>query len=78
MICLQSTTVIIPSNTVTVETCSSTKNVCATGAGSAIPVVSIMIPSNVLFSYIKSLMIILERSPLTVQQMHPFIVSITC
>mmetsp|Transcript_24297 Transcript_24297/g.26832 ORF Transcript_24297/g.26832 Transcript_24297/m.26832 type:complete len:227 (+) Transcript_24297:561-1241(+) len=54
----------------------STKNVWTTGAGSANPVVSIRIPSNFstrLWSFLR----VSTKSPRTVQQMHPFITSIT-
>mmetsp|Transcript_84192 Transcript_84192/g.186857 ORF Transcript_84192/g.186857 Transcript_84192/m.186857 type:complete len:319 (-) Transcript_84192:59-1015(-) len=80
MICLASTTVRIPSRAMLACTKSSAKKVCATGAGSARPVVSMMMPSSgfplpevCLWSFFKPAM----RSPRTVQQMHPLFISIT-
>ena len=55
---------------------SSTKKVCATGAGSARPVVSMMMASKRL-TLACSFLRATTRSPRTVQQMHPFITSIT-
>ena len=76
MICFASTTVIIPSSLYLSETPSSTKNVWATGAGSANPVVSINTPSKSrILSYRLSNTSV--KSPLTVQQMQPFMTSIT-
>ena len=74
MMCFASTTVMIPSNLYLSTTFSSTKNVCATGAGSAKPVVSIKTPSK---SFILSYMLsnATVKSPLTVQQIQPFITS---
>ena len=72
----ESQTVMIPSNENLAWMSSSTKNVCATGAGSAKPVVSTMTASNceiLLYRFFSAT----TRSPLTVQQMHPFITSIT-
>mmetsp|Transcript_2298 Transcript_2298/g.3616 ORF Transcript_2298/g.3616 Transcript_2298/m.3616 type:complete len:202 (-) Transcript_2298:377-982(-) len=77
-ICLASTRVTMPSRRENLLTSSSTKNVCATGAGSAIPVVSITIPSRckVLSSTrFLSLFRTTIRSWRTVQQMQPFIIS---
>mmetsp|Transcript_20505 Transcript_20505/g.49301 ORF Transcript_20505/g.49301 Transcript_20505/m.49301 type:complete len:279 (-) Transcript_20505:266-1102(-) len=54
----------------------SAKKVWTTGAGSARPVVSMMTPSNVsTFSYRRFRAA--TRSPRTLQQMHPFMISIT-
>mmetsp|Transcript_14598 Transcript_14598/g.38872 ORF Transcript_14598/g.38872 Transcript_14598/m.38872 type:complete len:306 (+) Transcript_14598:344-1261(+) len=44
--CLASTSVMMPSSLAKALTASSTKKVCATGAGSAMPVVSMMMPSS--------------------------------
>ena len=57
-------------------TSSSTKKVCATGAGSARPVVSTMIASNLPFRFISPSMMRM-RSPRTVQQMQPLFISNT-
>mmetsp|Transcript_109266 Transcript_109266/g.309119 ORF Transcript_109266/g.309119 Transcript_109266/m.309119 type:complete len:367 (-) Transcript_109266:8-1108(-) len=78
MQCLASTTVSTPSRTMWLCTKSSAKNVCATGAGSARPVVSMMMPSRglplpavCLWSFFSPTM----RSPRTVQQMQPLFIS---
>ena len=74
VMCLASATVIIPSSLYLSTILSSTKKVCATGAGSAKPVVSIRTPSkSFILSYILSSISV--RSPLTVQQIQPFITS---
>mmetsp|Transcript_48631 Transcript_48631/g.93009 ORF Transcript_48631/g.93009 Transcript_48631/m.93009 type:complete len:239 (-) Transcript_48631:103-819(-) len=73
-ICFASTTVIIASSTAFCLIFSSMKNVCATGAGSASPVVSINIASN-LSLRLSNLCIMRMRSPRTVQQMHPLFIS---
>ena len=52
------------------------KKVCATGAGSASPVVSTMMASNLPFRRIKPSMM-RTRSPRTVQQMQPLFISNT-
>mmetsp|Transcript_10050 Transcript_10050/g.15053 ORF Transcript_10050/g.15053 Transcript_10050/m.15053 type:complete len:232 (+) Transcript_10050:345-1040(+) len=77
MIHLQSTTVIMPSILNVPATSSSAKKVCATGAGSAIPVVSIITPSNFFpFAIIKLIFLsVLIRSPRTVQQIQPLFIS---
>mmetsp|Transcript_6903 Transcript_6903/g.12678 ORF Transcript_6903/g.12678 Transcript_6903/m.12678 type:complete len:252 (-) Transcript_6903:191-946(-) len=74
---LQSTTVMIPSIRNEAATSSSAKKVCATGAGSAIPVVSMMTPSNFLppWMSLPILLSVLIRSPRTVQQMQPLFIS---
>mmetsp|Transcript_20399 Transcript_20399/g.33156 ORF Transcript_20399/g.33156 Transcript_20399/m.33156 type:complete len:235 (-) Transcript_20399:167-871(-) len=74
---LQSTTVIIASMRKLLFTLSSAKNVCATGAGSAMPVVSIITPSSDFpFSIIADILWrVLTRSPRTVQQMQPLFIS---
>mmetsp|Transcript_16048 Transcript_16048/g.42386 ORF Transcript_16048/g.42386 Transcript_16048/m.42386 type:complete len:211 (-) Transcript_16048:364-996(-) len=76
--CLASTTVRMPSSTILFCTNSSAKKVWTTGAGSARPVVSMMMPSSglplpavCLWSFFKPAM----RSPLTVQQMQPLFIS---
>ena len=72
----ESHTVMIPSSVNIAWMSSSTKNVWATGAGSASPVVSMMTASNwliLLYRFFSAT----TRSPRTVQQMHPFITSIT-
>mmetsp|Transcript_3402 Transcript_3402/g.8321 ORF Transcript_3402/g.8321 Transcript_3402/m.8321 type:complete len:218 (+) Transcript_3402:503-1156(+) len=77
--CFASTSVIIPSSVQNSFTSSSTKNVCATGAGSANPVVSMTMASNLrpfslrLASFFRTS----TRSWRTVQQMQPFIISMT-
>ena len=55
---------------------SSMKNVCATGAGSASPVVSTMMASNLPLRRISPSMM-RTRSPRTVQQMQPLFISNT-
>mmetsp|Transcript_18355 Transcript_18355/g.31244 ORF Transcript_18355/g.31244 Transcript_18355/m.31244 type:complete len:248 (-) Transcript_18355:101-844(-) len=76
--CLASISVTMPSSTNAALTSSSTKKVWATGAGSAMPVVSITIPSSLslpdLMRFI-SLLSTTMRSCRTVQQMQPFIIS---
>mmetsp|Transcript_12901 Transcript_12901/g.27195 ORF Transcript_12901/g.27195 Transcript_12901/m.27195 type:complete len:353 (-) Transcript_12901:291-1349(-) len=72
--CLASTTVRMASSFMLACICSSTKKVCATGAGSAIPVVSMSTPSNLL-GRDRSLLRIRMRSPRTVQQIHPLFIS---
>mmetsp|Transcript_19262 Transcript_19262/g.44280 ORF Transcript_19262/g.44280 Transcript_19262/m.44280 type:complete len:288 (-) Transcript_19262:55-918(-) len=79
--CFASTMVTIPSSLANALTSSSTKKVCATGAGSAMPVVSITIASSLSFpertrfaNFCKTVM----RSCRTVQQMQPFIISKIC
>ena len=72
--CLASTTVMMPSSLYRSVIFSSTKNVCATGAGSAKPVVSMRTPSKSLMrSCMRSSTSV--KSPRTVQQMHPFMTS---
>mmetsp|Transcript_12484 Transcript_12484/g.29918 ORF Transcript_12484/g.29918 Transcript_12484/m.29918 type:complete len:231 (+) Transcript_12484:838-1530(+) len=75
-----STTVTIPSSVVKFFTSSLTKKVWATGPGSAIPVVSIMIPSSApppASCLCLSFSSTTTRSSRTVQQMHPFIISMS-
>ncbi len=55
---------------------SSMKKVCATGAGSASPVVSTMMASNLPLRRISPSMM-RTRSPRTVQQMQPLFISNT-
>mmetsp|Transcript_92791 Transcript_92791/g.289301 ORF Transcript_92791/g.289301 Transcript_92791/m.289301 type:complete len:321 (+) Transcript_92791:660-1622(+) len=76
--CLTSTTVRMPSSDMCPCTKSSAKKVCATGAGSAKPVVSMMMPSRgfplpavFLYSFFRPAM----RSPRTVQQTQPLFIS---
>lgn len=77
--CFASIKVTMPSNLKFSFTSSSTKNVCATGAGSAMPVVS----TNTQSSFFKLPFLMRSenffrtttRSCLTVQQMQPFIIS---
>ncbi len=57
-------------------TLSSMKKVCATGAGSASPVVSTMMPSNLPLRRISPSMM-RTRSPRTVQQTQPLFISNT-
>mmetsp|Transcript_6917 Transcript_6917/g.20219 ORF Transcript_6917/g.20219 Transcript_6917/m.20219 type:complete len:223 (-) Transcript_6917:61-729(-) len=76
MRCLASTTVTMASSSYSFSISGSIRKVCATGAGSAKPVVSMITPSN-LAILVWSLLRASTRSPLTVQQMHPFITSIT-
>mmetsp|Transcript_5386 Transcript_5386/g.9030 ORF Transcript_5386/g.9030 Transcript_5386/m.9030 type:complete len:222 (+) Transcript_5386:939-1604(+) len=78
-ICLASTTVTMPSSRANDLTMSSTKNVCATGAGSAMPVVSMTMPSSLsfpVFTRLASFLRTTMRSWRTVQQIQPFIISI--
>mmetsp|Transcript_66148 Transcript_66148/g.187863 ORF Transcript_66148/g.187863 Transcript_66148/m.187863 type:complete len:240 (-) Transcript_66148:1398-2117(-) len=78
MTCLASTRVRIPSSAMCCCTKSSAKKVCATGAGSASPVVSMRMASS-----LRPLVVVLRtrfrrpliRSPRTVQQMHPLLIS---
>ena len=72
--CLASTNVIIASILYCDCISSSTKKVCATGPGSARPVVSIIIISNLSFRFIR-LPSMRIRSPRTVQQIHPLFIS---
>ena len=74
--CLASTTVTMPSRRYLALISSSTKNVCATGAGSASPVVSIRTASK-LATLACMRFRAATRSPRTVQQMHPFMTSMT-
>ena len=74
--CLASTTVTIASRRVLALTLSSTKKVCATGAGLARPVVSMMMPSNLSRRFISPPTMRI-RSPRTVQQMQPLFISNT-
>mmetsp|Transcript_48393 Transcript_48393/g.90670 ORF Transcript_48393/g.90670 Transcript_48393/m.90670 type:complete len:204 (-) Transcript_48393:16-627(-) len=74
--CLASTTVQMPSSLYISLMSSSTKKVCATGAGSARPVVSMITASNratLACNFLRDV----TRSPRTVQQMQPFITSIS-
>mmetsp|Transcript_688 Transcript_688/g.1873 ORF Transcript_688/g.1873 Transcript_688/m.1873 type:complete len:273 (-) Transcript_688:12-830(-) len=77
MMCFASTSVMIPSNLANAATFGSTKKVCATGAGSAMPVVSMTMASIgfpdscVFFSFLSTT----AKSARTVQQMQPFIIS---
>ena len=73
---LASTTVTIASSRVLARTPSSTKKVCATGAGLARPVVSMMMPSNLPRRFISPPTMRI-RSPRTVQQMQPLFISNT-
>ncbi len=73
---LASATVTTASSLVLRPTFSSMKNVCATGAGSARPVVSTMMASNLPLRRIKPSMM-RTRSPRTVQQMQPLFISNT-
>mmetsp|Transcript_32876 Transcript_32876/g.94571 ORF Transcript_32876/g.94571 Transcript_32876/m.94571 type:complete len:282 (-) Transcript_32876:341-1186(-) len=76
--CLASATVKMPSRHNFCCTKSSAKNVCATGAGSANPVVSMMTASRGLLFFCAFLTIFLRpmmRSPRTVQQMQPLFIS---
>ena len=74
--CLASTTVTTASSRVLARTPSSTKKVCATGAGLARPVVSMMMPSNLSRRFISPPTMRI-RSPRTVQQMQPLFISNT-
>mmetsp|Transcript_14795 Transcript_14795/g.40553 ORF Transcript_14795/g.40553 Transcript_14795/m.40553 type:complete len:240 (+) Transcript_14795:603-1322(+) len=78
--CFASTTVRIPSRAMLACTKSSAKKVCATGAGSAKPVVSMRMPSKgfplpvvCLWSFFRPAM----RSSRTVQQTQPLFISMT-
>src|SRR5262249_50520708 len=73
---LASATVTTASSLVFLPTFSSTKKVCATGAGSASPVVSTMMPSNLPLRRMRPSMIRM-RSPRTVQQTQPLFISNT-
>mmetsp|Transcript_78383 Transcript_78383/g.175683 ORF Transcript_78383/g.175683 Transcript_78383/m.175683 type:complete len:288 (-) Transcript_78383:2-865(-) len=76
--CFASTSVRIPSKRMCCCTKSSAKNVCATGAGSAKPVVSMITPSKGFFDFFEFLMSFFKpaiRSPRTVQQMQPLFIS---
>ena len=76
--CLASTSVTMPSSRANDLTMSSTKKVCATGAGSAIPVVSMTMPSRwslPALIRLQSFSSTTIRSWRTVQQMQPFIIS---
>ena len=73
---LASATVTTASSLVLRPTFSSTKKVCATGAGSARPVVSTMMASNLPLRRISPSMM-RTRSPRTVQQMQPLFISNT-
>mmetsp|Transcript_18298 Transcript_18298/g.30547 ORF Transcript_18298/g.30547 Transcript_18298/m.30547 type:complete len:322 (-) Transcript_18298:274-1239(-) len=78
--CFASTRVTMPSRRNCSLMVSSTKKVCATGAGSAIPVVSMTTAS--MFSFLQAILSesrlsTTTRSCRTVQQMHPFIISMT-
>mmetsp|Transcript_76310 Transcript_76310/g.170729 ORF Transcript_76310/g.170729 Transcript_76310/m.170729 type:complete len:237 (-) Transcript_76310:8-718(-) len=75
--CLASTTVMMPSRWYTRCNSWSTKNVCATGPGSAKPVVSMITPSKPAV-FVCSRLSACERSPRTVQQMQPFMTSMSC
>mmetsp|Transcript_9537 Transcript_9537/g.29914 ORF Transcript_9537/g.29914 Transcript_9537/m.29914 type:complete len:230 (-) Transcript_9537:280-969(-) len=78
--CLASTNVTIPSRRAKAVVRSSTKKVWATGAGSAMPVVSMTMPSSLrlpLSQRSASLWITFTRSCRTVQQMQPFIISMS-
>mmetsp|Transcript_86847 Transcript_86847/g.137044 ORF Transcript_86847/g.137044 Transcript_86847/m.137044 type:complete len:254 (+) Transcript_86847:350-1111(+) len=76
--CFASTRVKIPSRRMCCCTKSSAKKVCATGAGSAKPVVSIKTPSKGLLCFFAFLMSFFNpaiKSPRTVQQMQPLFIS---
>ena len=72
--CLQSTSVTMPSSRANSLMLSSIKKVCATGPGSARPVVSITIASSA-EPRRKSFERMRMRSPRTVQQMQPLFIS---
>mmetsp|Transcript_145559 Transcript_145559/g.362996 ORF Transcript_145559/g.362996 Transcript_145559/m.362996 type:complete len:328 (-) Transcript_145559:447-1430(-) len=79
--CFASTTVMMPSRTIWAWMWSSAKNVCATGAGSARPVVSMMTPSSLEPEAADRFRMLLRpwmRSPRTVQQMQPLFISMIC
>mmetsp|Transcript_37632 Transcript_37632/g.119669 ORF Transcript_37632/g.119669 Transcript_37632/m.119669 type:complete len:295 (-) Transcript_37632:7-891(-) len=76
--CFASTRVRIPSRRMCCCTKSSAKKVCATGAGSAKPVVSMSTPSRRLLVFRELVMSLFKpamRSPRTVQQMQPLFIS---
>mmetsp|Transcript_83195 Transcript_83195/g.233085 ORF Transcript_83195/g.233085 Transcript_83195/m.233085 type:complete len:313 (+) Transcript_83195:457-1395(+) len=78
MRCLASTTVRMPSRANFCCTKSSAKKVCATGAGSARPVVSMMTASMnlpVFWAFFTIRLRPAMRSPRTVQQMQPLFIS---
>mmetsp|Transcript_23858 Transcript_23858/g.73447 ORF Transcript_23858/g.73447 Transcript_23858/m.73447 type:complete len:268 (-) Transcript_23858:72-875(-) len=75
MACFESTTVTMPSRRKRSDMSSSTKNVCATGAGSARPVVSMITASNWPLRFVPSSFSTLTRSLRTVQHTQPFIIS---
>mmetsp|Transcript_16282 Transcript_16282/g.41338 ORF Transcript_16282/g.41338 Transcript_16282/m.41338 type:complete len:206 (-) Transcript_16282:62-679(-) len=75
--CLASTTVTIPSSSQYGVMASSTIKVWATGLGSAMPVVSMMIASKSSLRS-RSLRTVLVRSVLTVQQTQPLSISTIC
>mmetsp|Transcript_74137 Transcript_74137/g.194434 ORF Transcript_74137/g.194434 Transcript_74137/m.194434 type:complete len:340 (-) Transcript_74137:171-1190(-) len=78
MTCFASTTVRMPSRTMLFCTKSSAKKVCATGDGSASPVVSIITASSGFPFFCAFFTIFLRpamRSPRTVQQMQPLFIS---
>mmetsp|Transcript_2448 Transcript_2448/g.5613 ORF Transcript_2448/g.5613 Transcript_2448/m.5613 type:complete len:256 (-) Transcript_2448:54-821(-) len=72
---LASTTVMMPSSSHFMATSSSAKKVWATGAGSAMPVVSMMIASNSSLRA-RSFLTTTAKSLRTVQQMQPLSISI--
>ena len=72
--CFASHTAVMQSSEYRLLMPSLMKNVCATGAGSARPVVSMMTPSN-LVTFVASLRSVSTRSLRTVQQRQPFITS---
>mmetsp|Transcript_28792 Transcript_28792/g.75632 ORF Transcript_28792/g.75632 Transcript_28792/m.75632 type:complete len:254 (-) Transcript_28792:48-809(-) len=74
MMCLASTTVRMASRRACDLMVSSMKKVCATGAGSARPVVSMRTASS-LVCRLKIFPRIRMRSPRTVQQIHPLFIS---
>mmetsp|Transcript_43295 Transcript_43295/g.90677 ORF Transcript_43295/g.90677 Transcript_43295/m.90677 type:complete len:239 (-) Transcript_43295:105-821(-) len=76
MMCLASTTVMTASIRANARTVSSAKKVWHTGAGSAMPVVSMMIRSN-LSDRFWSFLNMSIKSPRTVQHTQPFIMSKT-
>ena len=76
--CFASTNVMMPSSRAKAATLGSTKKVWATGAGSAMPVVSMTMPSSFkvpAWTRFASLSNTTTRSCRTVQQMQPFIIS---
>mmetsp|Transcript_2214 Transcript_2214/g.3197 ORF Transcript_2214/g.3197 Transcript_2214/m.3197 type:complete len:238 (-) Transcript_2214:870-1583(-) len=74
-----SATVTIPSSLNAAETSELAKNVCATGAGSANPVVSMITPSKFFPLSFKCFIFAsdLTRSPLVLQQIQPLLISTT-